>query len=86
MKLAKFNKDQALIMQVIEEAGEEDVENLLLHLKFDRQQLVNHLISLQRKGIIQIKNTGYSTVARLSTKGRKTARLLWPDLPYINYS
>lgn len=78
MKLANFNHDQALLLQIIEESGEEDVEHLLLSLRYDRPRLFNLLISLKRKGLINIKNTGYSTVATLSSKGRKTARRLWP--------
>lgn len=85
MKLAKFNEDQALIIQVIEEAGEEDVENLAERLRFDRRRLFNILQNMQHKGLVKLKNTGYGTMATLSSKGRKTARLLWPELPYIRY-
>lgn len=85
MKLAKFNHDQALLLQIIEESGEEDVENLVASLRFERSHLFNNLISLQRKGLISIRSTSYGTVASLSRKGRKTARLLWPELPYVNY-
>lgn len=85
MKLAKFNRDQALLLQIIEESGEEDVENLVASLRFDRSQLFNNLISLQRKGLIRVKSTGYGTVASLSRKGHKTARLLWPEMPYVHY-
>jgi len=85
MKLAKFSEDQALLLQVIEEHGEEEVESLAASLRLERSRLFNMLISLQRKGLIRIKSTGYGTVASLSRKGRKTTRLLWPDLPYVRY-
>jgi len=86
MKLAKFNQDQALILQIIKESGEEDVEHLLARLRYDRARLVNMLIGLQNRGLIKVKTTGYGTIATLSRKGRKTAHLLWPELPYIRYS
>lgn len=86
MKLAKFNEDQALIIQVIEKSGEEDVENLAERLRFDRRRLLNILQNMQHKGLIKIKNTGYGVVATLSSKGHKTAHLLWPELPYVQYS
>lgn len=85
MKLAKFNEDQALILQIIEESGGEDIENLAASLRFERSRLVNLLIGLQHKGLIRIRNTGYGKTATLSRKGRKTTRLLWPELPYISY-
>jgi len=86
MKKIELHEDQALVMQVVGEVGEEDFEDLVETLKFDRPTLLNILQNLQHKGLVVLKNTSYGIYVRLSSKGRKTIRLLWPEVPYIGYS
>jgi predicted transcriptional regulator len=82
MKHANFNEDQAIVMQVIDEAGgEEDFDFLAETLRFERARVIDILQSLQHKGLIKIRNSGYGTIAALSAKGRKTVHLIWPEMP-----
>jgi predicted transcriptional regulator len=85
MKTIHLADDQALIMQIVGEFGEEDVEDLAVALSFERTSLLNVLRNLQHKGMIIIKNRGYGMYVQLSSKGKKTVDLLWPELPYLRY-
>jgi predicted transcriptional regulator len=82
MKTLELNEDSALVLQQIEEAGEEDFENLNESLRFGRNYLAHIIQNLQHKGLITIKGQWI----RLSAKGRKTTELIWPKTPYIRYS
>ena len=86
MKKIELHEDQALVMQVVSEIGEEDFEDLVETLKFDRPTLLNILQNLQHKGLVILKSTSYGIYIRLSSKGKKTMQLLWPEVPYIRYS
>lgn len=86
MKTVSLEEDQAVLLQTIDETGGQDVDNLAETLRFDRPQLVNLLVNLQHKGLIKLRVTAYGTDAELSSKGRKTIGLIWPDLPFIRYS
>lgn len=83
MKKLRFNEDQALIIQIIEEFGEEDLDNLAMSLHFDHHRLLEIMKSLQRKGFVKLRSTGYGTAASLSRKGYAAARLLWPEAPRV---
>jgi predicted transcriptional regulator len=82
MKKIDLNEDSALVLQQIEEIGEDDFENLNESLRFGRGYLAHILQCLQHKGLVKIRGDWIS----LSSKGRKTAELIWPELPYIRYS
>jgi predicted transcriptional regulator len=82
MKKIDLNEDSALVLQQIEEIGEDDFENLNESLRFGRGYLAHILQGLQHKGLVKIRGDWIS----LSSKGRKTAELIWPELPYIRYS
>jgi predicted transcriptional regulator len=76
-----LNEDSALVLQQIEEAGEEDIDNLNESLRFGRGRLTHILKNLQHKGLINIRGEWIT----LSAKGRKVSRLIWPELKYIRY-
>jgi predicted transcriptional regulator len=82
MKKLELNEDSALVLQQIEEFGEEDFDYLNESLRFGRPYLAHILQSLQHKGLIKIKGHWIT----LSSKGRKTTELIWPKLDYIHYS
>ncbi len=86
MKKIELHEDQALVMQIVSELGEEDFEDLVETLKFDRPTLLNIMHNLQHKHLLVIKNTSYGIYIRLSARGKKTMQLLWPELPYVRYS
>jgi predicted transcriptional regulator len=86
MKSIELQEDQALVMQVVNEAGEEVFENLMETLKFDRSTLLHLLQNLHHKHLVVLENNRYGTYVHLSSKGKKTIGLIWPELPYIRYS
>lgn len=86
MKKIELQEDQALVIQVVNQAGEDNVEELIETLSFDRSSLLNILQNLQHKGLIVFNRTSYDLYVRLSSKGKKTVNLLWPEVPYIRYS
>lgn len=85
MKKIELHEDHALVMQVVSEIGEEDFEDLAETLKFDRPTLLNILQNLQHKGLVVLKNSSYGIYVHLSSKGKKTIQLLWPEVRYIRY-
>jgi DNA-binding MarR family transcriptional regulator len=85
MKSIQLTEDYALVMQQIEEDGEEDFENLAETLRFDRGRLMNIISSLQHKGLLIVRYTQSGIWLKLSHKGKKLSGLIWPELPYIQY-
>ena len=82
MRNLELNEDSALVLQLIEESGEEDFESLAESLHFDRGYLRHVVQNLRHKGLLKIQGSWIS----LSAKGRKTTGLIWPETPYIRYS
>jgi predicted transcriptional regulator len=81
MKKIELNEDSALVLQQIEEMGEEDFENLNESLRFGHLYLAHILQNLKHKGLIKVRGRWIS----LSSKGKKTTELMWPKLDYISY-
>jgi predicted methyltransferase len=82
MKKIDLNEDSAILLQQIEENELEDFDNLVESLRFGRPYTWHLLIDLKHKGLIKIQNQWIS----LSSKGKKTTEIMWPELPYIRYS
>jgi predicted transcriptional regulator len=82
MKNLSLNEDSALVLQTIEESGTEDFDSLNESLRFGGSYLSHVLESLKHKGLIKVQGSWIS----LSSKGRKTTGLIWPETPYIRYS
>jgi predicted transcriptional regulator len=81
MKNLELNEDSALVLQQIEESGEEDFDNLRENLLFNRSYLAHILQNLKHKGLIKTRGHWIS----LSGKGKKTSEILWPKIDYIRY-
>jgi predicted transcriptional regulator len=81
MKKIELNEDSALVLQQIEEMGEDDFDNLNESLRFGRPYLTHILQSLQHKGLIIIKDRWIF----LSSKGKKTTEIICPKLDYLPY-
>lgn len=86
MKTIDISKDYAIIIQQIGEAGEEDFDNLVETLGGDRSRLMDILSDLRHKGLVIFHYSRWGLWLQLSAKGKKSVKLVWPDLPYINYS
>jgi hypothetical protein len=86
MKTIDIPKGYATIMHQIEEAGEEDFDNLVETLGGDRRRLMDVLSSLRHKGLVIFHYSRWGLWLQLSAKGKKLVKIVWPDLPYIKYS
>jgi len=86
MKTIDIPKGYATIMHQIEEAGEEDFDNLVETLGGDRNRLMDILSGLRHKGLVIFHYSRWGLWLQLSAKGKKSVKIVWPDLPYIKYS
>jgi predicted transcriptional regulator len=82
MKKVELDEDSALVLQVIEESGEEDFDSLNESLRFGRSYLAHVLDNLAHKGLIN----SHGSWITLSGKGKRTTGLIWPESQYIRYS
>jgi predicted transcriptional regulator len=81
MKKIELNQDSALVLQQIEEMGEEDFDSLNESLRFGRPYLTHIITSLRHKGLVKIQGPWIT----LSSKGRKTTEVIWPKMDYLRY-
>jgi len=81
MKKISLDDNSALVLQQIEEMGEDDLDNLNESLRFKRPHLMHIIQNLQHKGLIKTKGPWIS----LSSKGKKTTEIIWPKLDYLRY-
>ncbi len=80
MKHIELPEDYAIVLQQVQEMGEEDFVSLAESLRFSRARLMHILQSLQHKGLILVNRSTYSEAwIRLSTKGQRLLRALWPE-------
>ncbi|HKU18942.1 MAG TPA: hypothetical protein VJP80_06775 [Candidatus Saccharimonadales bacterium] len=80
MKHIELPQDYAIVLQQVQEMGEEDFTALAESLRFSRPRLSHILENLQHKGLILIRRTRYSGAwIRLSGKGQRLLRTLWPE-------
>ena len=83
MQRIELPQDYALVLQTVQENGEEDFSNLAETLRFDRPRLAHIIEALRSKGLIYLSHTTRSNYAgawiRLSAKGRKCMNTIWPE-------
>jgi DNA-binding MarR family transcriptional regulator len=80
MKTQELPTEYALVLQQIEEDGEDDFTNLAETLSFDRPRLAHIIESLQHKGLIKTESDGQRDFwIRLSNKGEQLMQYLWPE-------
>lgn len=70
-------QDYALVLQQIDEDGDDDFNNLAETLRFDRSRLAHIIQALHHKGLI-ILNRRTMWVS-LSSKGKRLMVYLWPE-------
>lgn len=72
--------DYTLVLQQIIEDGEDDVETLTETLNIKKSRLLHILHNLVNKGLIIVQKDSYSQFrVRLSRKGARVARYMWPE-------
>lgn len=71
--------EQALVLQYIDENGEEDISNLVAELHIGRPRMAGLLQSLREAGLVVIRWSAYGAVVSLSAKGKRLVHQLWPE-------
>jgi len=79
MRIKEMPEDFALVLQQVDEVGEEDLTTLAESLCLDNARLSHIISSLRNKGLVRVSHTAQDTWISLSTRGRKLIELLWPE-------
>ena len=80
MHIRSLPADYALVLQQVEESGEEDFTTLAESLRLDRPRLAHIVEALQHKGLLVLSRSSYAdTWIRLSSKGRHFLQYMWPE-------
>ena len=85
MRRVRLHQDYALVLQHIDESGEEDFTNLVESIRLDHKRLIHVLQALRHKGLIKMNMTAQDTWITLSSKGRRLMARIWPE-PMHRYS
>ncbi|HSX27948.1 MAG TPA: hypothetical protein VLF60_00680 [Candidatus Saccharimonadales bacterium] len=85
MKHIRLQHDYAIVLQQVNDTGEEDFEALAESLRFGPAQLAHIIQELHHKGLIVSRNSSYGLWIRLSAKGKKFVRTLWPESAMAAY-
>jgi len=79
MKRMTLPNDYAIVLQQVNEGDEEDFEYLADSLRFTQAKLAHIIQELHHKGLIISRNSPYGLWIRLSAKGKKAIRNMWPE-------
>lgn len=80
MHTTQMPEDYALVLQQIQESGQEDLTNLSESLRIKRSRLTHIIESLKHKGLIRLTQDYRNDVwVELSSKGRRLVAYLWPE-------
>lgn len=80
MKKIMLPADYALVLQQVNESGEEDLETLSESLRVDKKRVAHIVQALHHKGLIYFSRSTYQEPwIRLSAKGRQLVRYVWPE-------
>lgn len=72
--------DYALVLQQIQENGQDDIANLSESLHIRRSRLAHIIEALKRKGLIRLTRDYHSDLwIELSGKGRRLVSYMWPE-------
>lgn len=80
MHKIELPEDYALVLQQIQENGQDDIANLSESLHIRRSRLTHIIEALKRKGLIRLSRDYHSDLwVELSGKGRRLVSYMWPE-------
>lgn len=80
MQHLELPQDYSLVLQEVSDHGAEEIGELAESLSLEQRRLNHILQALQHKGLIILNYTyGRGVWIRLSAKGQKFMRTLWPE-------
>lgn len=74
-----LSNEDAMILQQINQTGEEDIISLEQALGMQRGRLLARLEHLRRKGLITIQRTASDWWVQVSSKGKQVSTYIWPE-------
>jgi DNA-binding MarR family transcriptional regulator len=81
MRKIELPEDYAIVLQQVNETGEEDLTTLSETLQYDRPKLAHILQSLRQKGLVYFSQDTYrEPLIKLSSKGRRLMTYMWPEI------
>lgn len=75
-----LSNEDAMVLQLISETGEEDVVSLSRSLGMRRARVMASLESLRRKGLITVQRTAGDWWVHISSKGKEMSTYIWPEM------
>lgn len=72
--------DEAIVLQQINENGEDDIVGLTETLHMSRPKLMSQLTRLKNKGLIKVKTSTGDWWVSMSRRGQQMIRTLWPEM------
>ena len=79
MRTIELPQDHALVLQHVHDSGEEDFAGLADSLRLTPGRLAYIIQELARKKLIVSRNAGWGIWIRLSARGKRVIRTLWPE-------
>lgn len=79
MKRMTLPNEYAIVLQQVHDNHEEDFEYLAESLRFNPARLAHIIQDLHHKGLIISRRSSYGLWIRLSAKGKKVMRTMWPE-------
>lgn len=80
MKSVNIPEEYALVLQQIDESGQEDFDNLANSLHIARRRIIHIISSLQHRGLVRLtQQTAYGPLIELSLSGKRFVQYLWPS-------
>ena len=84
MRKIELPEDYAIVLQHVNETGEEDLTTLTETLRYDRPRLSHILQGLRQKGLIYFSQDTYrEPLIHLSGKGRRLMSYMWPEMGMV---
>lgn len=79
MQAINMPEDYALVLQQIDESGQEDFDGLSQALHIARRRVMHIVSSLQRRGLVRLtQETAYGPLIELSRSGKRLIHYMWP--------
>lgn len=79
MATTNMPADYALVLQQVDENGEEAFTNLAESLSMDRKRLSHVIHALQHKGLLKVSMAQRDIWIRLSSRGQRLVATIWPE-------
>lgn len=75
----KLTTNEAIVLQQVNEDGEDDIRTLASQLGMSRTSLYSTIERLKHKGLVAMNNSLDDLWIRLTRKGQQLVHYVWPE-------